>query len=545
MGRSPGREPCNAATAILEVAIDAIVSMDHLGLVTEFNPAAEKMFGYARAEALGRALAELIIPSSLRQAHCAGLERYLSSGDGPVVGKRVELTAMRRDGSEFPVDLAICRIPASDPPAFTGFIRDLTEQRRTAEALRVAEERSRRYEAETAARFERERAERAEAQTRQVEQLHARFISMLEATPDFVGFADARTTRILYVNKAGRRMCGVAEGTDVTSQRIADWHPEWANKRLREEALPIATKRGTWNGELAFSHRDGREIPAVMIIMSHRGADGNVDLFSTISRDLSERRQVEEVEHRLVQEQEARAAAEEAVRARDDFVATAGHELKTPLAALLIQIQSMQRSMRAGRPVDVAERLDKLARSGSRLAKLVDQLLDVSRITSGRLHLEPESFELGALLREVVTRFSDESTRAGCSVYVVGDAEVIGCWDRLRIDQVITNLLSNAIKYGRGKPIVIELGLDGESAIVRVVDEGIGIEPEYRDRIFSRFERAVSARDYCGFGLGLWISRRIVEASGGTIDVVSEPGRGSSFTFRLPVRCEESAHADD
>jgi PAS domain S-box-containing protein len=373
--------------------------------------------------------------------------------------------------------------------------------------------------------------------------MHARLISMLEATPDFVGFADASTTRVLYVNKAGRRMCGVADGTDVTALRIADWHPEWVNKRLREEALPAAAKRGTWNGELAFSHRDGREIPAVMVIMSHRGPDGNVELFSTISRDLSERRQVEEVEHRLIQEQEARAAAEEAVRARDDFVATAGHELKTPLAALLMQIQSMQRSIRAGRPVDVAERLDKLARSGSRLANLVDQLLDVSRITSGRLRLEPESFELGALLREVVARFSDESTRAGCPVHVRGDAEVIGCWDRLRIDQVITNLLSNAIKYGRGRPVVVELGRDDQSAVVRVVDEGIGIEPEYRERIFSRFERAVSARDYCGFGLGLWISRRIVEASGGTIDVVSEPGRGSSFTFRLPVRLEERAHA--
>src|SRR5262249_28183065 len=154
------------------------------------------------------------------------------------------------------------------------------------------------------------------------------------------------------------------------------------------------------------------------------------------------------VERHLAREQAARAAAEDAVRVRDDFVATAGHELKTPLAALLLHVQSMQRSLKSGRPVDVTDRVEKLARSGLRLERLVNQLLDVARIAGGRLGLDPEPLELGALVREVATRFADEIAEAKSLISVHGDDEVNGFWDRLRIDQVLTNLLSNALKYG-------------------------------------------------------------------------------------------------
>jgi PAS domain S-box-containing protein len=519
----------NRESAILTVSLDAIVSMDHRGLVTEFNPAAEQLFGYSRAEAIGKPLAELIIPAELRDAHWRGLRRYLAGGESPILGKRIEMTALHASGEEFPVELAICRIPSSEPPSFTGFIRDLTESRRMAEALRIAEDERRRLEAESAALAERKRAE---ARTREVEQQRDYLIAMLEATPDFVGFADARTSQALYVNPAGRRMCGIPDDDDLTRVRIADFHPDWANRRLVEEALPAAATEGYWRGEIAFKHRDGHEIPTLMIVMSHVGTNGEIEIFSTISRDISDQKKAQEVERQLFHEQAARAAAEEAVRTRDDFVAIAGHELRTPLTALLMQVESLQRRREAP---GSGERLDRVARSGRRLARLIDQLLDVSRINAGRFRLETEKFDLVALVREIVLRYDDVSAQAGCAVSVGGAERIDGVWDRLRIDQVISNLLSNAIKYGSGKPVEIDLATRDGQALLQVIDHGIGIESQHLGKLFQRFERAVAARSYGGLGLGLWIARQIVDASGGSITVESEPGRGSTFTVALPL----------
>jgi signal transduction histidine kinase len=262
-----------------------------------------------------------------------------------------------------------------------------------------------------------------------------------------------------------------------------------------------------------------------------------------MSRDISDRKKAEEVERRLVREHAARTAAEEAVRIRDDFVAVAGHELRTPLAALLMQIQSVQRSQRAALPPYAHERLDKAVRSVLRLSELINQLLDVSRITSGRLHLEPEVFDLAEMLREVVARFREGGGSSGAKspISLRTDGNVEGLWDRVRIEQVLTNLLSNALKYGQGKPVELELAIEGGCAVVRVSDHGIGIDRAHHERIFLRFERAVAARHYGGFGLGLWITRQIVEASGGTIAVDSEPNRGSTFVVRLPLRSAQDA----
>jgi signal transduction histidine kinase len=259
-------------------------------------------------------------------------------------------------------------------------------------------------------------------------------------------------------------------------------------------------------------------------------------------RDVSDRRRAEKIEHDLVREQAARIAAEEAVRSRDDFVAVAGHELKTPLAAMLLQIQILRRAVQNGKPIDIEERIDKIARSGGRLERLVEQLLDVSRITTDRLHLEKAPCDLAEVARDVADRFADASAQASCELSVRADEHVEGFWDRLRLEAVVANLLSNAIKFGSGEPVEIIVGSDRGQAVVRVRDHGIGIRPEDRSKLFRRFERAIAARDYGGFGLGLWICRNIVEASGGTIDVDSEPDRGSTFTVRLPLGVE-GAHA--
>jgi PAS domain S-box-containing protein len=224
--------------------------------------------------------------------------------------------------------------------------------------------------------------------------------------------------------------------------------------------------------------------------------------------------------------------ANQAVFARDEFLAIASHELNTPLTPLKMQLDMLRRGRFS--PERTAEKLDRASRQVTRLTKLVSDLLDVSRITGGRLHVEPERFDLAVLVDEIVARMSEEADRAGCRISVVAERPCIGSWDRLRIDQVLTNLLTNALKYGGAKPIELELSIRGSQVRLSVRDHGIGIAPEHQRRIFERFERAASTRHYGGFGLGLWIVRQIVQASGGAIAVESTPGEGSVFIVDLP-----------
>ncbi|HYO74212.1 MAG TPA: GAF domain-containing sensor histidine kinase, partial [Archangium sp.] len=229
-------------------------------------------------------------------------------------------------------------------------------------------------------------------------------------------------------------------------------------------------------------------------------------------------------------------AATEAVRLRDDFLSVAGHELKTPLSALRLQIQMLARTAReVATTPGLAQRVEKAERTSERLGALIDELLDAGRITAGRLQLAREEVDLAALTRDTVGRMSEALARTGSEVKLVADAAVPGRWDRVRLEQVVGNLLSNAAKYGRGQPVEVrvEPGMDGRARLV-VKDHGIGIAPEDQARIFERFERAVNGQQFNGLGLGLWISREIVESHGGHILVRSAPGEGSTFTVELP-----------
>jgi signal transduction histidine kinase len=229
-------------------------------------------------------------------------------------------------------------------------------------------------------------------------------------------------------------------------------------------------------------------------------------------------------------------AATQAVRARDELLSVAGHELKSPLNALQLQIHLLARMAKeAMAESGLAERAEKAARAGQRLGLLIDDLLDVSRISSGRLSLQREEVDLSALTRELVARMSEELARAGSDVRLVMDGAVTGSWDRLRLEQVLVNLLSNAAKYGAGRPVLVTVDVQGAVARLAVRDEGIGVAPEEQERIFERFERSASVQHFKGLGLGLWITKRIVEAHGGCIRLESQPGKGSTFTVELPL----------
>jgi signal transduction histidine kinase len=227
-----------------------------------------------------------------------------------------------------------------------------------------------------------------------------------------------------------------------------------------------------------------------------------------------------------------------AIRTRDEFLSIASHELRTPITTLSLQVEGLSRVLRDKVPGPAAEavsrRLDLTRRQVERLAALIATLIDVSRINAGRVELSRGPADLSDVVRAAVERIADDAVRAGSSLRLEASGAITGDFDASRIDQVATNLLSNAIRYGRGKPIVVRAAAAGARARFSVEDSGIGIAPEHQARIFEQYERAAPATEYAGLGLGLWISRRLVEAMGGTISVSSQPGVGSVFTVELP-----------
>ncbi len=273
-----------------------------------------------------------------------------------------------------------------------------------------------------------------------------------------------------------------------------------------------------------------------------KDSTGTVRELAMILRDVTDR---ELAEQKLKESNEQLALA---VRARQDLLNICGHELKTPLSSLKLQTQTAKRRIAKGdatvyEPARVQKLLESYGNQIDRLVHLVDDMLDLTRISGGKLTLNPERIILSSLVLDVLDRFADQLAAANCSISTSLAPNVIGHWDRFRIEQVLTNLLTNAIKYGEGSPVFISVsrGKDGQSATLVVKDEGMGIAVENQERIFNRFERAVSANEVSGLGLGLFISREIVVLHGGNIRVESQPGRGASFFVDLPINGE--AHA--
>ncbi len=235
--------------------------------------------------------------------------------------------------------------------------------------------------------------------------------------------------------------------------------------------------------------------------------------------------------------------AQEAVRTREDFLAVASHELRTPLAALTLSLEGLTRQLDVSAPTPpdatwLRERVARLRRHARRLERLMEALLDVSRIAGGRLSLELERVDLAELVRETVQRLEEESgsaVRVAERVRLDAPAPVVGLWDRLRVEQAVESLVGNALKYGERGPVDVAVSRNGVHALLEVVDHGLGIPEEKQASIWEKFERHVSGRHYGGLGLGLYILREVVDAMGGSVQVRSQPGEGAAFTVQLPL----------
>jgi PAS domain S-box-containing protein len=349
---------------------------------------------------------------------------------------------------------------------------------------------------------------------------------------------------ILWANRSDYEPLGYS-AEEYIGHNITEFHAD--ADAIGDMLCRLSAGERLLDYEARLRCKDG-SIRTVMITSSVLFDDaGNFVHTRCFTRDITEKKRIEEALRRALEER-ARLLeqAEEAVRARDVFLAVAAHELKTPLTPLRLQVEQILRTVQRGSAERLsvermASKLGLAARQVGRLEHLVNNLLDVSRLASGRIELTYEDRDLVAIAQGTVEQHRAACEEAETPLVLAPHAPIEGRWELRRIEQILQNLLANAVKYGQGKPVEITLGADATRARFTVRDHGPGIAPEDQARVFEQFERAASARHYGGLGLGLWIVRRLVEAMGGEISLVCEPGAGAAFTVELPRRPLEAA----
>lgn len=270
----------------------------------------------------------------------------------------------------------------------------------------------------------------------------------------------------------------------------------------------------------------------------------NSVLLSRVARYAIERMWTEvERASLLEQEKKARAEAEKALAARDEFLAVASHELKTPISALIMQNRLVnqyvdQFESETPNLAKIKTLVEQTEHQARRLSKTVENLLDISKIQAGKLNIEPEAVNISELLTNLTQRLGAQFEHSHCRIVLhLPPTPIHGTWDRFRIEQVMTNLMSNAMKYGSGKPVEISLSCERDTVRIDIRDQGIGISLEDQKKLFSKYERAASVtKQFAGTGLGLYIANQIVKAHGGELTLASRPGAGSTFTVQLPQK---------
>jgi PAS domain S-box-containing protein len=362
------------------------------------------------------------------------------------------------------------------------------------------------------------------------------FRLLVESVKDYAIYMLDTEGRVATWNSGAARIKGYS-ADEILGAHFSIFYPKEDVEAGKCEAeLAAAVNNGHFEDEDWRIRKNGTRFWANVVITPLRDPAGRLTGFAKVTRDLTERRAAEAERLRLVR-------AHEALRLRDEFLSIASHELKTPLAALNLQLESLRGYAEAigGKALS---RTESALRSVRRLLDLVNSLLDVSRISTGQLTLHPEPFDLAEVVRDVVEGFSDSAAAAKCSVSIEGESDVHGIWDRLRVEQALMNLLSNAVKYGAGGAVTVVLSTQGDEAVLEVRDQGPGISKEDAERIFDPFERAASMRNYGGLGLGLYVTSQIAEAHGGSIAALDTGRHGARLALRLPLhasRTEELA----
>jgi PAS domain S-box-containing protein len=501
---------------LLDSAPDPVLTVNRWGRIVVVNTQVEAVFGYSRAELLGQPV-ERLVPARVRPGHPALREKFMACAQARPMGAGLELHAVRRDGSEFPVEISLSPLEADGEHFVTAVVRDVTERRLVERALKE-----------------------------NTEWLDAIF----DASRDGIIVEDRE--RIIFVNRATVQLYGYDAPEELLGQHVSivqapednDRMLEFGRRRLAGEAVPAIY-------EFIGRRRDGSTLEVEASVASR--TIGGQSLIITTVRDIAERKRADRERSRRLTEQAARLEAEaaekrmaalyedarEASRLKDEFLATLSHELRTPLNAML----GWARLLRAGAlDAETSERaLDSIERNARLQAQLVSDILDVSRIITGKLRLDSGLVDLVSLTQSGLDSIRPAADAKGVRIelHVEGELHPIHA-DGDRLLQVVWNLLSNAVKFTppAGRVSVSLTGRPG-SVEIRVSDTGAGISEAFLPFVFDRFRQADASttRTHGGLGLGLAIVRHLVELHGGTVEALSEgEGRGATFVVRLPAR---------
>jgi PAS domain S-box-containing protein len=489
--------------AIVDSALDCIVTIDHEGCITEFNPAAEHIFGYRRDDVLGKHLADVIIPPSLREKHRQGFARYLATGEARVLGKRIEMTAVRADGSEFPVELAVTRIPLEGPPSFTGYLRDITERKRAEQALR--------------------RSEAFLAEGQHLGQIGS--FSWRVATDEITWSAE------LY------RIYELEIGVPVTLELIRSRvHPEDVSLIEKMKMVDQAREGGhdfEWQFRLLMPDHSIKYMHAVA--HATRDQDGQLEYMASV-QDVTERRLAEEARDKARSELTHVAR----VMSLGTLTASIAHELNQPLSGIVTNASTCMRMLAANPPnVDGArETARRTIRDGNRASEMITRL----RALFSKKSATTQSMDLNEATREVIALSLNElhRNRVILQQELADDLPAV-TGDRVQLQQVILNLLRNASDAmsrvdDRPRQLLIRTERDeGDRVRLTVKDAGVGFAPQAADRLFESFYTTKND----GMGIGLSVSRSIIESHHGRLWAMPNNGPGVTFSFSIPCRPED------
>ena len=498
--------------AVTQSSNDAIITADSNGLIVAWNPSAERIFGYAPGEIIGQPLATLIPPRH-RDAHHAGVMRVLSGGEQLVIGRLIELSALRKDGSEFDIDLSLTRWSVSEGSFFTATLRDITQRKKSEQSLRILSQ-------------------------------------VVEQSPEAIVITDTEGC-IEYVNEAFTAHTGFRPD-EVIGQNPRILKSGRTPPETYDAMWPTLIRGESWKGEFCNQHKDGHLFVEFANVAPIRQADGRITHYVAIKEDITEKKRLGEeldkyryhleevVDERTAQLAKASIQAEAANIAKTAFLANMSHELRTPMDAIVGMTHLLRNSDPTPRQLD---RLDKIDTAAAHLLELINNILDLSKIEAGKMELDESNFTLYSLFDTVRAMITNQARTKRLPIVI--DQDAAPQWlrgDSARLRQALLNYAANAVKFtDRGEIIMraVLLEEDDEGLLMRleVEDSGIGIAPEKIPGLFQAFEQADTSitRKYGGTGLGLAITRRLAQLMGGDVGVSSERNQGSIFwlTARL------------
>jgi PAS domain S-box-containing protein len=477
-----------ARRQMIDTATDAFVSVDESGVITGWNRQAETTFGWCREDAIGQPLDELLIPPAYREAHRKGMRRFLAGGDGPVLGQTLELSGLRRDGSEFPLELTIWATRIGEQWSFNAFMRDISE--------RVA-----------------------------LEVVRARFEAVFQSSGDAVMLVDPDGT-VLAWNPAAETIYGYS-AEEMVGQNTASVVGVAGQEREREQAMELLANGLPAPAEVRCFRKDGAEIVVAVSRSPILDDEDRLVAVSSISRDITESRRDADALARSNAEL-ARSNAD-----LEDFAAVAAHDLKSPLATIGGFASMLETGVAGELSEDGKTYAGYVVKGVQRMQTLVDDLLAYARVGTEAQSTPVQLAEVVDDARSVLARDIEDTgavVSAGDLPAVLGDAG--------QLRQLFTNLIGNAVKFRRAQTapdIHIIAERAGDRWQLSVSDNGIGIDSKFRERVFKIFQRLHAPEAYPGTGIGLAICRRVVDNHGGRITISDSPGGGTQFRFDLPA----------